>query len=194
MSIFEMYFRLGVDHILDFEGYDHLLFLIALSIVYPIKEWKKLLILITAFTIGHSTTLVMATLDFISVPTTLIEFLIPVTIFITALLNIFQKSEKAVGGAHGFKYAAALFFGLIHGMGFSNYLRSLLGSEDSLIMPLFSFNLGIEAGQILIVAGLMALCLLVVDLLGAKRREWNIIFSGAAMGVSLVLIFERFPW
>lgn len=194
MSVFELYLRLGIDHILDFKGYDHLLFLIALSIVYPIKEWKKLLILITAFTLGHTTTLILATLELIVVPTRIIEFLIPVTIFMTALLNVFQKSEKSVGGAHGFKYGAALFFGLIHGMGFSNYLHSLLGQEDSLVLPLLAFNVGIELGQIGVVLAITGLTLFAVDLLGTKRREWNLLFSGGALGISLILAIERFPW
>lgn len=194
MSPFELYLKLGIDHITDFQGYDHILFIIALTIVYPVKAWKKLLILITAFTIGHSLTLLLATLDLIKIPTDLIEFLIPVTIFLTALLNTLQKSDKFYSGSHTIKYLAALFFGLIHGMGFSNYLRSLLSREDNMIVPLFSFNLGIELGQIIIVLIIMGLTLLSVEIFGVKRRDWNLIFSGAALGISLILAFERFPW
>jgi hypothetical protein len=95
---------------------------------------------------------------------------------------------------HYLKYGAALFFGLIHGLGFSNYLRSLLGAEKGLALPLFSFNVGIEIGQILIVSIIMGLTLLVVDLLKFPRREWHILLSGAGLGVSLVLMFERFPF
>lgn len=194
MSIFELYLKLGIDHIADLEGYDHILFIIALTIVYPFKAWKKLLILITAFTIGHSLTLLLATLNIIKIPTDLIEFLIPVTIFITAFGNTLQKSDKFYTTSHRFKYGAALFFGLIHGMGFSNYLRSLLSEEENLWLPLLSFNMGIELGQILIVLVIMGLTVLFVELMGAKRREWNLIFSGAAMGVSLILAMERIPW
>jgi len=194
MSVFELYFRLGVDHIADIHSYDHILFVLSLCITYPLKHWKKLLILITAFTIGHTTTLILATVNIIRIPTDLIEFLIPVTIFLTALGNVIRKKEETSVSLHRIKYGLALFFGLIHGMGFSNYLQSLLSKEESLIKPLLSFNLGIEAGQIIIVAIITALTLLSVDILGVKRREWNLVFSGAALGISLVLAMERIPW
>jgi hypothetical protein len=191
MSIFQLYLRLGIEHIADIQGYDHILFLIALCIVYPVKSWKKLVILITAFTIGHSLTLALASLEIITVPGKLIEFLIPATIALTALANLFVKSEKVHQSSHLIKYFAALFFGLIHGLGFSNYLNSLLGQEESIVLPLFAFNLGIELGQLAILGVIILLTLLFVDLIGVKRREWNVGFSGAALGVSVVLMLER---
>lgn len=194
MSVFELYIKLGIDHIADVQGYDHILFIIALTIVYPIRFWKKLLILVTAFTLGHSLTLLLATLNIIKIPTDVIEFLIPVTILLTAFMNTIQKSNKYQAVSHKFKYGAALFFGLIHGMGFSNYLRSLLSEEDNLLVPLLSFNIGIELGQIIIVLVILGLTILFVDFLGVKRREWNLIFSGGAMGISLILALERIPW
>ena len=194
MSEFHLYLKLGIEHIADFKGYDHILFIISLCVVYPMKQWKKILILITAFTIGHSLTLALATLKIITVNTKLIEFLIPVTIFLTASGNLMQKSDNFNSNLHKFKYLAALFFGLIHGMGFSNYLTSLLGTSGNLITPLFAFNIGIELGQIMVVLGITALSLLIVDLFKIKRREWLLIWSGAAMGVSLVLMIDRFPW
>ncbi len=193
MSIFELYLKLGIDHIADIQGYDHILFILSLTIVYSIRQWKKILILVTAFTIGHSLTLILATLNILKISTVWIEFLIPVTIFLTALLNVLQKSDKFVSSSHRIKYAAALFFGLIHGLGFSNYLRAMLTSEDSLLVPLLSFNIGIELGQILIVLIVLAITLLVVDILGTKRRDWNLIISGAALGISIVMAIERFP-
>jgi hypothetical protein len=194
MSLFELYFKLGLQHIADFKGYDHILFILILCAVYSIKEWKRVLILITAFTIGHSLTLAMATLDLIRVDGDLIEFLIPLTIFLTALANVLSRKQHVSTLLHYLKYAAALFFGLIHGLGFSNYLRSLLGAEKGLALPLFSFNVGIEIGQILIVSIIMGLTLLVVDLMKFPRREWHILLSGAGLGVSLILMFERFPF
>jgi len=193
MSLFELYFKLGLQHIADFKGYDHILFILILCAVYSIKEWKRVLVLVTAFTIGHSLTLALATLDLIRVDGDLIEFLIPLTIFLTALANVISRQQKVSTLLHYLKYSAALFFGLIHGLGFSNYLRSLLGSEKGLALPLFSFNVGIEIGQILIVSLIMILTLLVVDLLKYPRRELHILLSGAGLGVSLVLMFERFP-
>ena len=194
MSLFELYFKLGLQHIADLKGYDHILFILTLCAVYSLKEWKRVLVLITAFTLGHSLTLALATLDLVRVDGDLIEFLIPLTIFLTALANILTRKQKVTSLLHYLKYSAALFFGLIHGLGFSNYLRSLLGSEKGLVLPLFSFNVGIETGQILIVALIMTVTMVVVDLLKYSRREWNVLLSGAGLGVSLVLMIERFPF
>lgn len=194
MSLFELYFTLGLHHIADLKGYDHILFILTLCVVYSLKEWKRVLVLITAFTIGHSLTLALATLDLIRVDGAVIEFLIPLTIFLTALANVISQKKQVSPLLHYLKYGAALFFGLIHGLGFSNYLRSLLGSEKGLALPLFSFNVGIEAGQISIVVIIMMLTKVVVDLLKFPRREWNVLLSGAGLGVSLVLMIERFPF
>jgi hypothetical protein len=194
MSLFELYFKLGLQHIADLKGYDHILFILMLCAVYSLNEWKRVLILITAFTIGHSLTLALATMDLIRVNGDLIEFLIPLTIFITAMANVLTKKQQVTSTLHYLKYSAALFFGLIHGLGFSNYLRSLLGTERGLVLPLFSFNLGIEAGQILIVAAIMLLTKVVVDLLHYPKREWHVLLSGAGLGISLMLMIERFPF
>ncbi len=194
MSLFELYFKLGLQHIADLKGYDHILFILTLCAVYSLKEWKKVLVLVTAFTIGHSLTLALATLDLIRVDGDLIEFLIPLTIFVTAIANLFVRNQKGNSGLYYLRYAAALFFGLIHGLGFSNYLRSLLGSERGLVLPLFSFNVGIEVGQIIIVSLIMLLTKVVVDLLGLPKREWHVLLSGAGLGISLVLMLERFPF
>jgi hypothetical protein len=194
MSLFELYFRLGLQHIADLKGYDHILFILTLCVVYSLKEWRRVLVLITAFTIGHSLTLALATLDLVRVDGDLIEFLIPLTIFLTALVNLFTRKKKVTSLQYYLKYAAALFFGLIHGLGFSNYLRSLLGTERGLVLPLFSFNVGIESGQIIIVTIILLLTKVAVDLLGVPRREWQITLSGAGLGISLVLMAERFPF
>ncbi len=194
MSIFELYFKLGIQHIADLKGYDHILFILTLCVVYRLSEWRKLLILITAFTIGHSLTLVLATFNLLRIDGDLIEWLIPLTIFITALANVLMDRKQYSPALHKFKYLAALFFGLIHGLGFSNYLRALLGSEKSMLLPLFSFNLGIETGQILIVAIILLLSMVAVDLLKYPRRDWHLILSGAGLGISLILMIERFPF
>lgn len=191
MSIFKLYLSLGIDHIADLGAYDHILFIITLCAVYSISQWKKLLLLITAFTLGHTLTLALATLELVHIDTGLVEVLIPVTILLTALANILQKSGKLSPAVHNFKYSLAMFFGLIHGLGFSNYLRSLLGREENIIGPLFSFNLGIEIGQLIIVLAIMIANWILTDLLGVKKREWNLLLSGAGAGVSLIMIFER---
>jgi hypothetical protein len=189
--MFRLYLELGIEHIADLQGYDHILFVAMLCAAYTFKEWKKVLILITAFTIGHSLTLALATLNLIRVPTVWVEFLIPVTIFITAVGNMVTgKPGKATARI---KYTMALCFGLIHGLGFSNYLRSLLGKHDSILMPLLAFNIGVELGQILIV-----LCILILTALllffKLKHREWTLVLAGAGAGIALTLMLERWPF
>ncbi|HBX50861.1 MAG: HupE / UreJ protein [Bacteroidetes bacterium RIFOXYA12_FULL_35_11] len=194
MSIFEMYLKLGISHITDLKGYDHILFLLTLCAVYTVSEWRRVLILITAFTIGHTSTLVLATFNIIRIDSGLIEFLIPLTIFITAISNILLKTENVSLRFHIFKYITAMFFGLIHGFGFSNYLRSLLLQEENLALPLFSFNLGIEIGQILIIIGIFLLAVIFIRFLKMAQRDWSLILSGMGLGVSIILMLERNPF
>ena len=136
MHSLPFYLQLGFDHISDLAGYDHMLFLVALCAVYRLEQWKQLVILVTAFTVGHSITLGLTSLSLLTIPSDLIEFLIPVTISITALHNVSShrqpiQSEKLTG-----RYLMALIFGFIHGMGFSNYFRALLMDESSILVPL----------------------------------------------------------
>lgn len=194
MSIFYMYFKLGVTHITDLIGYDHILFIMVLCAAYSFTQWKNLVILITAFTIGHCTTLILAINNYITIHGEIIEFLIPITILLTSIANILQKDDLVKQKHQLFNYLMAMFFGLIHGLGFSNYLRSLLGSESNLVKPLFAFNLGIELGQIMIVAIIILITAVTVYFGHVKKREWNLILSGAGLGVSLILIIERYPF
>ncbi len=189
-----MYLKLGISHITDLKGYDHILFLLTLCAVYTVSEWRRVLILITAFTIGHTSTLVLATFNIIRIDSGLIEFLIPLTIFITAISNILLKTENVSLRFHIFKYITAMFFGLIHGFGFSNYLRSLLLQEENLALPLFSFNLGIEIGQILIIIGIFLLAVIFIRFLKMAQRDWSLILSGMGLGVSIILMLERNPF
>lgn len=194
MSEFQLYFGLGKDHILDANGYDHILFVIALCILYSISEWKRVLILVTAFTLGHSITLALATLEIITVEAELIEFLIPVTIFITAVSDIFKKTDGQSGRSLQLNYAYAAFFGLIHGMGFSNYLKSILGRDESIFTQLLAFNLGLELGQILIVAFFLVIGFILVDVFGVNRRDWKMVISSAVAGIALILIKDKIYW
>lgn len=191
MQDFPLYFQLGWQHILDWQGYDHILFVIALCGTYTITDWKKVLILVTAFTVGHSITLALSIFKVISVNTPLIEFLIPVTILITAVSNILSKRQKPKG--QQFKYTMALFFGLIHGLGFSNYLKSLLGKSSSITAELFAFNVGLEFGQIIIVAGILILSFILIWIVKIKRWDYNFFLSSAIFGISFVMAAERLP-
>jgi hypothetical protein len=194
MNTFELYFGLGKDHILDYaNGYDHILFVLALCAVYVITDWKRILILVTAFTVGHSITLALATLNILAVSAAWVEFLIPLTIFTTAISNLFRKEELFAPPAVQTNYLLALFFGLIHGLGFSNYLKSLLGRQESIVAPLFAFNVGLEVGQIIIVGVFLAVSFIAVSLAGINRRDWKMIISSAVMGIALMLMKDRIP-
>ncbi len=192
MGEFGLYFGLGREHILDYiNGYDHILFVLALCAVYLMRDWKKILILVTAFTIGHSITLALATLQMISVKTQLIEFLIPLTIFVTACTNLFRKEESIGKKNIQINYFFALFFGLIHGMGFSNYLRALLGKSHSILSPLLAFNLGLELGQIIVVTIFLVISYILVDWLNVSRRDWKMVLSSAIAGIAFILMKDR---
>lgn len=193
MNLFELYFGLGLTHILDIQGYDHILFVIALCTIYTPLDWRKILVLVTAFTIGHSLTLALATLKFISVDAGLIEFLIPVTIAITSVANLFSSNPKKAGLIH-LNYFFALFFGLIHGLGFSNFLKSLLGKENSILEPLLAFNLGLELGQIVIVVAFLGLTYLFLNIIKIKKQNWIQVVSAIVFVWSLVMIYEAKFW
>jgi len=194
MSTFEAYLKIGFQHIADVTAYDHILFIIALCAIYKVNQWRHILILVTAFTIGHSVTLALSTLNFILVPSAIIEFLIPVTILLTAIFNIVRREGEISPLNMRINYGLALFFGLIHGMGFSNYLKELLGKEESIIQPLLAFNIGLELGQLMIVAIILIFSMIFLNGLSVKHREWNLFVSGAAAGIAFILMTETTFW
>ncbi len=190
MSQFETYLKLGFEHIINIHGYDHIVFVLVLCAGYGLDQLKKVLILVTAFTIGHSLTLALSTLNIVKVPSDIIEFLIPVTIFITAVSNILPLRS----GKYKFIYLTTLFFGLIHGLGFSNYLKELLGRESNIVSPLLAFNVGLELGQILILSIYFLILFLTINLLKVRHDFWKIYVSGAGFGISLILLIENKFW
>ncbi|PRY10358.1 HupE/UreJ protein [Pontibacter ummariensis] len=191
-SVFSTYVQLGFHHIFDFQAYDHMLFLLALSAIYTLSDWKKVIALVTSFTIGHSITLALAVFEVIRFDTALIEFLIPVTIFLTCVTNFFKlkgaaAKQPTILSLHNLM---AIFFGLVHGMGFSNFLRAMLGRSGEIWEQLLAFNIGIELGQLLIVSILLIIGFLVLNLFHAKKRDWIMVLSSAAAGISLILMME----
>jgi hypothetical protein len=190
MNEFVMYFQMGWQHIVDWEGIDHILFIAALCAVYLLEDWRKVLVLVTAFTIGHSITLALSVTNLIYIKSSVIEFLIPVTIVITAFSNIIRK--QTVPGKLQINYLFAGFFGLIHGMGFSGYLKSLLGTQTNIVRPLLAFNLGLEFGQILVVTGVLLVAGIIVNIARIKRRDWNIFLSSAIFGVAFMMAAVRY--
>ena len=199
---FGTYLQLGFEHISDLGGYDHILFIVALCAVYRLKEWRRVAILATAFTVGHSITLILAALDVFSFPSRWVEFLIPVTIVLTALYNVLltgrwaEDDVLALRRSVRLNYVFALVFGLVHGMGFSSFFRASLfpGEESSLVRQLLAFNLGVELGQLMIVGIVLLLSYVVIEVGRARQREWNLFVSGAAAGVAFILAAERWPW
>ena len=192
MNDFQFYFSLGWEHIISWGAIDHLLFIAALAAIYMLKDWKQVLILVTAFTAGHTITLILSTKKWIMVEESLVEFLIPCTIAVTAITNLFQKSfsPKAIR----INYLLALFFGLIHGLAFANILRMLLAEEQSFAHSMFSFSVGLESGQVLVVLLVLALCEVFIRLFKIDRRHWVIFLSAAVFALSLEMAAHRRPW
>ncbi|WP_440879957.1 HupE/UreJ family protein [Tenacibaculum sp. C7A-26P2] len=193
MNDFIFYFKMGLYHVLDLKGYDHILFLIVLAVVYQFKQWKKVLWLITLFTIGHSITLTLAVFGILNVRSDWIEFLIPLTIFITGLMNI-MTAKKASVGKENQNLFFALFFGLIHGLGFSNYFKIMIGKTSSKLIPLLEFAVGVEAAQIIIVVGILLIGTLAQSILGVNRRDWILVTSSIVVGFALQMMFNRVFW
>lgn len=192
-----MYINLGFQHISDLAGYDHILFLLALCAVYSMDQWRRLFVLVTAFTVGHSITLALSSFGWVVIPSHIIEFLIPVTILITAMRNVAVPASDQLLDTRGNMtghYLVALCFGFIHGMGFSNYFRALMMDSSSITIPLLGFNLGIEIGQLLVVSIIVIVASLVVKFAQVKHRDWNLFISGAAAGISIVLMIETAFW
>jgi hypothetical protein len=192
MTDFMFFLREGWDHIISFDAMDHILFIMALAVVYTFGEWKKVLILVTAFTIGHAITLVLSVLNIIRFSDAWVEFLIPCTILITAAVNLFQRefSQKSLR----VNYFLALFFGLIHGMGYANAIRFSLARGQGFGLSLFSFNLGLEIGQIFVVLLLLLLTYLITRLPWVSRRNWVIAISALVFALSLQMVIERVPF
>jgi hypothetical protein len=190
MDLFSAYFSMGFEHISDIKGYDHMLFIIILCSIYSVSDWKKVAILITAFTLGHSTTLALSALKIIITNAELIEVLIPVTILFTSIANLFHnpaESQKNVS----YNYFLALVFGFIHGMGFSNFFNALMGDSMNIIYPLFAFNVGLEVGQLLIVAVFFAVYSLLNKVFKIEQKSWILFISGMGAGISMIMILER---
>jgi hypothetical protein len=191
MHEFWMYIQIGFNHIANLSGMDHILFVATLCIRYQLSDWKKWLILVTAFTIGHSVTLFLSVFNYLDFSTNWIEFLIPVTILITSISNMFVK-KFSFNTKFPVIYFFALFFGLIHGLGFSFYLKSLLGMQQNIAPALLAFNLGLEIGQILIVMAILVISFIFVTLLKAPRRDIILIVSGGILALSLQMAIERY--
>ena len=189
---FLFYFKLGWEHIISADALDHQLFILALVAIYSYKNFKQVLILVTAFTIGHSLTLFLSVTDVIRFESKWVEFLIPCTIVFTSISNLFRTnfSLKSVK----INYYLALVFGLIHGMGFANSIRIMLAKDQNIGWSLFGFNVGLEAGQIFMVVVVLLITLLIFNYTKIRRRDWVLFISAAVFSLALKMALERIPF
>ncbi len=189
MENLSVFFANGWEHIVDINAYDHLLFVMTLCAAFKLREWKQILVIITAFTIGHSGTLILSALDIIPTDPQLIDLLIPFTIMLTAIANVIHYGQKRKFSRTKFKYGIALVFGLIHGLAFASNFKFMLFSDD-ILMPLFLFNLGIEVGQLFIVLLFMIALWLYSEVLKGEHSKWNIFISGAGFGIAATIFLN----
>lgn len=195
MSEFLLYFKIGLNHVLDINGYDHVLFLIALTVPYAFKDWKRVLLLVTLFTVGHTLALILSVYEIVIIKASLVEFLIPITILVTAVFHLFTAGKSGKNESITFVSFVTLFFGIIHGLGFSNYFKSILpGSATDKLLPLLEFALGIEAAQIIVVIIVLLLSYVVQTFFRFSKRDWTLVMSSFVIGVVLPMIIKSEIW
>jgi len=195
MSEFMIYLEIGLRHVLDINAYDHILFLVALTVPYAFKDWKKVLILVSVFTLGHTLALLLSVFEIVTIKASLVEFLIPITILCTAVYNLFTSGKSARKDKINVTGFITLFFGIIHGLGFSNYFKTILGgSAGDKMLPLLEFALGIEVAQIIVVLIVLVLSFIVQNFFRNSKRDWIIIVSSIIIGVIIPMLIESEIW
>ena len=195
MSEFWVYFQIGLHHVLDIQAYDHVLFMMALVLPFTFKDWKRLLFSVTLFTVGHTTALLLSVYEILVIKASIVELLIPITILITAIFNLFTIGKTNRKENLNLIFLITLFFGIIHGLGFSNYFKTLLGgSSNSKLIPLLEFALGIEGAQITVVLVMLIVAYSVQSLFKFSRRDWILVGSAFIIGVVVPMILENEIW
>jgi hypothetical protein len=191
MEQFKLYFELGLTHVLDINGYDHVLFLVVLAAPYLFSSWKKILFLVTIFTIGHSVSLVLSSYNVVSVNSKLVEFIIPVTIAFTAIFNIITSGKRIYSSKISLILLTTLLFGVIHGLGFSNYFKMIVGNTDYKFIPMIEFALGVEFAQIIIVIVVLLLSTIAQNILNISKKYWVLILSSIILGLVVPMLLSR---
>ena len=195
MSEFWIYFNTGLRHVLDINAYDHVLFLIALTIPYAFKDWQRVLLLVTLFTVGHTMALILSVYGFVQIKVNLVEFLIPITILITAFFHLFTAGKNSKKESISFIAVVTLFFGIIHGLGFSNYFNTILpGNASAKLIPLLEFALGIETAQVIVVLIVLILSYIVQTVFRFSKRDWTLVMSAFVIGVVIPMVIESEIW
>ena len=180
----------GINHVLDINAYDHILFLIVLTIPYAFKDWKRVFLLVSMFTLGHTLSLVLAAYSVVRVNAQIVEFLIPITILVVALFNVFTSGKGAQKEKVGVLFLSTLFFGLIHGLGFAREFQMLLGDSDSKLVLLLEFALGIELAQVIIVFLVLFLGYIVQTIFRFSKRDWIMVVSAIVVGLVIPMVLN----
>lgn len=188
----ELWFNVqyGINHVLDINAYDHVLFLIVLTVPYMFKDWKRVFLLVTLFTIGHTLSLILATYGAVKISANIIEFLIPVTILIVALFNVFTSGKGAQKEKIGILFISTLFFGIVHGLGFAREFKLLVGSDDNKLITLLEFALGIEIAQVIIVFLVLFLGYLFQTVFRFSKRDWIMVVSAIVVGLVIPMLLN----
>ena len=195
MSEFLVYFNIGLKHVLDSAAYDHILFLMALVVPYAFKDWKKVLVLVTLFTLGHTLALLLSVFEVLQIKAQLVEFLIPITILITAAYHLITAGKPAKKERISFEVVVTAFFGIIHGLGFSNYFKSILpGNATDKLLPLMEFAIGIEGAQLIVVLAVLVASNVAQSVFNFSKRDWALILSAFIIGVVLPMLIENEIW
>ncbi|PTM08833.1 MAG: HupE / UreJ protein [Bacteroidetes bacterium] len=182
--------KYGINHVLDINAYDHVLFLIVLTIPYLFKDWKRVLLLVSLFTLGHTLSLVLAAYNVVSINGQIVEFLIPITILIVALFNVFTSGKNAQKEKIGVLFLTTLFFGLVHGLGFASEFKILVGRTDSKLATLIEFALGIEVSQVIIVSIVLFLGYILQTLFNVNKRNYVMVISAIVVGLVIPMILQ----
>lgn len=183
--------KYGMNHVLDINAYDHVLFLLVLTVPYMFKDWKRVLLLVSMFTLGHTLSLIMASYKIITVNATLVEFLIPVSIMVVALYNVFTAGKKATSEKVGVLFLTTLFFGLIHGLGFAREFMMFIGKSDSKLLPLIEFALGIELAQVIVVIVVLLLGFLCQTVFRVSKKDWVVVISAIVVGLVIPMLIDN---
>jgi hypothetical protein len=186
--------KYGVNHVLDINAYDHVLFLIVLTVPYLFKDWKRVFLLVTMFTLGHTISLLLAVYGAVNIKSSIIEFLIPITIFIVALFNVFTSGKGAQQEKIGILFFSTLFFGLVHGLGFAGEFRMYIGKTQSKLIPLLEFALGIEIAQVIIVFLVLFLGYVFQTVFRFNKRDWIMVISAVVVGLVIPLLLNNYPF
>ncbi|MEY2739541.1 MAG: hypothetical protein RL259_1450 [Bacteroidota bacterium] len=195
MSEFLLYFNIGLKHVLDSAAYDHVMFLMALVVPYAFKDWKKVLILVTLFTLGHTLALLLSVFEVLQIKAQFVEFLIPITILITAVYHLITAGKPIKKERISFEAVVTVFFGIIHGLGFSNYFKTILpGNATDKLLPLMEFALGIEGAQLIVVLVVLVASYIAQSFFKFSKRDWALVLSAFIIGVVLPMLIENEIW